>query len=740
MMTLQYKLISLGIALGLSGATATELRFESHGVIHSDRQFYTGHFDPITFTTTYENIDTSGLSFNVNVSCIVVKDFYESASTARGAGESGTFVRTVTDSNSGVVSAGETAHSQNSGATETALGSVETDDLIFNLEDDTYVSDGMSFTISGADLLFSIPTALDLPDYGVYEVYLTNDVGEQLSDVQLVTFGTPEREVEYLAGYDFDNGEGVPSAAVTYTQQNIIASDYTVGAGLNQVITNGGNGLSARLDADGNRFGTANPISFGGSRADFGFADQDNADNLTKAITDQDYMTFTIEPSGIYAINLSSLTFRSRVNHVGNAAERWALFSSVNGFAEESVIATGSTTQTGTYVGHEVDLSNTEYQGLEEAITFRLYIYGGNNTSSSATLFDKVMVKGATSARNILAGYDFDLGDGTPTTEATFVDGRIIASEYGVGAGLNAIVDSSGNSLTNNLDASGDVFGTATARSFGGARSTFGFADMNNNANLTSAIVNEDYMTFTLTPRTVYALDLTELSFRCKTNHLGNGAEHWAVFSSIGGFTEDAVITSGSISQTGAYENFIIDLTGSGFQRITEPVTFRIYIYGGNSTSSSATLYDKILLKGAASAMPAAGYRAWLVSNEMSFDSSDPEQSDHDTDGVENVVEYVFGGNPRRSDRPTHRLRLERVGRTLNFRRNSRSAHDTKQVVEYSADLQTWHELAEVDAPIPDGMVTVESESTDTDLVTVDLSSIPEDRCLFVRLAVTYEE
>jgi len=163
-------------------------------------------------------------------------------------------------------------------------------------------------------------------------------------------------------------------------------------------------------------------------------------------------------------------------------------------------------------------------------------------------------------------------------------------------------------------------------------------------------------------------------------------------------------------------------------------------MYGGNSSSSSATLYDKILLKGAASAMPAAGYRAWLVENEMSFDSSDPEQSDHDTDGVENVVEYVFGGNPRRSNRPLNRLRLERVGRTLDFRRNSRSSYDTKQVVEYSADLLTWHELTEVDAPIPDGTVSIESETQDTDLVTVDLSSIPEDRCLFVRLAVTYEE
>lgn len=200
-----------------------------------------------------------------------------------------------------------------------------------------------------------------------------------------------------LAGYDFDDGDGNATTAVTVKQANIIASDYTTGTGLNDFISNNANGLAEATDVDGNVLGTANPISFGGAQSDFGFTEMGNEDDLDLAITNNDYMTFTVSPNGGYGLDLDSLTFRTRANQANNSADRWALFSSVDGFASGDQIATGQTTDLATWTGASnnilIDLTGASYQGLE-SVTFRLYIYGGNTNSSSATLFDKVVLNG----------------------------------------------------------------------------------------------------------------------------------------------------------------------------------------------------------------------------------------------------------------------------------------------------------------------------------------------------------
>ncbi|WP_372808849.1 hypothetical protein, partial [Pontiella sp.] len=171
-----------------------------------------------------------------------------------------------------------------------------------------------------------------------------------------------------LAGYDFDtglgDGEDVSTPEANVQGINVTASDFTTGIG-----------LSARydltyapadgLDAEGNPFGTKNKFAFGGSGADFGFDAVNDTNDLSGAIQGNDYLEFTLTPNAGYKVNLESLTFRTFVQSLVNSAERWALFSSIDGYAGGAELATGQTTDVGTWNGDSnnigIDLSDARF-------------------------------------------------------------------------------------------------------------------------------------------------------------------------------------------------------------------------------------------------------------------------------------------------------------------------------------------------------------------------------------------
>ncbi len=256
-------------------------------------------------------------------------------------------------------------------------------------------------------------------------IFTVND-GLTNSAAATVSITVANEAVNIIAGYDFDDGTGSATTAVTVKDALVTASDYGVGAGLLSVVDNGGNSLAEFADAEGNLFGTANPFSFGGAQSVFGFTDMSGDNNLTLAIDNNDYMTFTVTPDEGYELDLARFTFRTRVNQYDdNAAERWALFSSVDGFEAANVITNGRTMVNSTYVNNVVDLSAAGFQNLTEATEFRLVIYGGDAPSNSATLFDKVILHGTVEEASApVVG---------PTISATVSGGSLIMSWEGGG-------------------------------------------------------------------------------------------------------------------------------------------------------------------------------------------------------------------------------------------------------------------------------------------------------------------
>ncbi|MDF7799606.1 hypothetical protein P4C99_09020 [Pontiellaceae bacterium B1224] len=245
-----------------------------------------------------------------------------------------------------------------------------------------------------------------------------------------VFYYSPTVNAMLIAGYDFDDGTGTETTDVTDYNQYVVASGYGVGTGLVSVISANGNALFEEVDAEGNLFGTTNGISFGSASSSLLYTLMNDEDNLALAMTNADYMVFTVSVNDDYVMDLTSFTFRSRVNQLVSSAERWALFSSVGGFESPGdAIATGQTTVTHTYVNNVVDLSAAAFQNLDGEVEFRLYIYGGASGYSSATMFDKVVLNGRV--------YGLDV----PPFSASMVEGALIMS-WADGRSYNVLTNS----------------------------------------------------------------------------------------------------------------------------------------------------------------------------------------------------------------------------------------------------------------------------------------------------------
>jgi hypothetical protein len=323
---------------------------------------------------------------------------------------------------------------------------LESDSLAYRV-----VSSPTNGTLSGVapDLTYTPNTSQVQTDRFTFVV---ND-GFADSDPATVTVCALSPATQVLAGYDFDDGTGNATLAPTYTAAYVTSSDYGVGEGLNSVVHTGSSALSERIDAEGNLFGTRTPLSFGGTTSELGYTDTNNGSSFTAPFNNNDYMTFRVTAADGYDLALSRLTFRTYATEQGSPAERWLLFSSVDGFTVGSQIAGGRTLDYATWDGDTnneiVDLSAAKFQSLTN-ITFRLYIYGGNNNSTAVTLFDQVILHGTAE----FSGNHFPVADAK--NETVEEDGAVAITLSGS--------DTEGSNLTYRVEsypARGTLSGTA---------------------------------------------------------------------------------------------------------------------------------------------------------------------------------------------------------------------------------------------------------------------------------------
>lgn len=118
-----------------------------------------------------------------------------------------------------------------------------------------------------------------------------------------------------------------------------------------------------------------------------------------------------------------------------------------------------------------------------------------------------------------------------------------------------------------------------------------------------AAVTANDYFTFTITPAGGYSLNLANLSVDY-ANYTNDGtfpAVSFFLRSSVNSFSSNIGSTVNVLaSSNGAFANTIFSLSGAGFQNVSGPIEFRLYVQDGLSDADRGILFDNIILNGTA--------------------------------------------------------------------------------------------------------------------------------------------
>jgi hypothetical protein len=105
------------------------------------------------------------------------------------------------------------------------------------------------------------------------------------------------------------------------------------------------------------------------------------------------------------------------------------------------------------------------------------------------------------------------------------------------------------------------------------------------------AVDNNQYLQFTATPNTGYAMNLSNLTFDAAESS-SSGPSGWVLRSSLDGFASN-IATSQVTTPT--LSEFTVGLSGAAFQNVPE-ATFRLYVYSPGT--DTGVFFDNLTLNG----------------------------------------------------------------------------------------------------------------------------------------------
>ena len=181
------------------------------------------------------------------------------------------------------------------------------------------------------------------------------------------------------------------------------------------------------------------------------------------------------------------------------------------------------------------------------------------------------------------------------------------------------------------------------------------------------------------------------------------------------------------VNDTVVLPNFDVFAAAGGANKAVVRETTAVADANGQIKIGLSTVVSNPKISGFEILLP-PGYSAWSTSFPGLADTT-PE-ADPDRDGISNLMEYVIGGDPRVPSRQFLPVQST-VGSdlVLSYKRNDDSEVDTTQTGQWSADLQTWHNVAPA-------LINENGGSADDMTVTIPLSNAVDGK-LFGRLQVT---
>jgi len=158
---------------------------------------------------------------------------------------------------------------------------------------------------------------------------------------------------------------------------------------------------------------------------------------------------------------------------------------------------------------------------------------------------------------------------------------------------------------------------------------------------LASAISDQEYLKFTVTPKVGKALDLRQAEFQIAWDRSRYHAPRsFSVMSSVDGFTEGAPLYSlTTMPEMGARAEHVFQLPNTpSYQNLTGPVEFRIYFHGSQYGHQARFLGLKL-------SRHSISYSTWA--DQIDWQGSNPsEMTDANGDGVLNFLAFALDLDP----------------------------------------------------------------------------------------------
>lgn len=344
-----------------------------------------------------------------------------------------------------------------------------------------------------------------------------------------------------LVDFDFDGiQDDAPLTQTTTLDENVVLAE-----GFNYGLATG-----PRNAADAGDEFNVSGFSTGGT--------------LDSAIAGGNYLTFTLDTAEGAGVLLDTIRFDLWRNGV-NAAESYAILTSVDGFSSSTAVATATYPSGESGIGNTRSLVGTLSNPEVSDGPVEVRLYGWNaNQSAGNTHFNFVSATGRVIAIPTWALDFTGVQDGAPllAIAAGSSDELSLVAGLDLGAGVQPKDDA-----TN----AGDEFNVS---------------GWSTGSTLATAIADEDFLTFTVqsTPGLAMVLDSVEFNV---WRHGVNAPTDFAVMSSLDGFTPGAEAGALSIGDFGSENQHRVVGVFDSSEATQEPIEFRLYGWKANQPAGN---------------------------------------------------------------------------------------------------------------------------------------------------------
>jgi hypothetical protein len=190
------------------------------------------------------------------------------------------------------------------------------------------------------------------------------------------------------------------------------------------------------------------------------------------------------------------------------------------------------------------------------------------------------LIHGVYSAESAVITFDFSSATGAnPTWNVYTIDPNATSTGFADGSGITA------------KSGSGEINATEW--------------NTTSPASVSSALSGNDYFGFIITPKSGYVADLNGASLTLTLQRSTTGPADYAIFSSVGGFTDSSdALQTGTVGTTATQITY--NFTSSSYDNLTGGVEFRIY--GDGASSGGGTMdITTLSLGGIISPVPEPG-------------------------------------------------------------------------------------------------------------------------------------